>query len=273
MLGQSRFSELELVRRVAEASPGTGMGIEEIRTAVREVLTDRTRIVPLALVAGEPQFTTLEMLAVERQLLDAVERSRNAVGNAIDERAALAILNRYETLRQEQATAVRHVALGRDAIACVNGMAGTGKTFLLQVAREVWEASGREVIGTALAAKAAQTLEEGSGIRSLHLHSLIREIEQGKRTLSSSTVLVLDEAGMVGTAMPWAQANGTNQLHVKRCYGGVKRRRRISFGSVCPNVGRQATFKAQILRMSRNRLRLSCREKRDQASTGQFPSR
>ncbi|MBX3438894.1 MAG: AAA family ATPase [Planctomycetaceae bacterium] len=76
-----------------------------------------------------------------------------------------------------------------------------GKTFLLQVAREVWESAGRDVIGTALAAKAAQTLEEGSGISSLHLHSLLREIEQGKRTLAPKTVLVLDEAGMVGTRM------------------------------------------------------------------------
>lgn len=198
---QSRFSELELLRRVAEASPGTGLGIDEIRANVKVTLGDRSRVVPLAHIAGEAQYTTLEMLTVERNLLEAVDRARNVRSDAVNEPNSLAVLHRYETLRAEQANAVKHVTLGRDAITCVNGMAGTGKTFLLQVAREVWEASGCEIVGTALAAKAAQTLEEGSGIQSVHLHSLIREIEQGKRRFSPATVLVLDEAGMVGTRM------------------------------------------------------------------------
>lgn len=201
MASQSRFSELELVRRVAESAPGTGMGIEDIRNSVRELLSDRTLVFPLAMVAGEPQFTTREMLAIEARLLETVDRLRNAKAELPNETGAKNVLYRYETLRAEQEHAVRHITIGRDGIACVNGMAGTGKTFLLQVAREIWEASGKDVLGTALAAKAAQTLEEGSGISSVHLHSLLRQIEQRKQQLSANTILVLDEAGMVGTRM------------------------------------------------------------------------
>ena len=201
MASQSRFSELELVRRVAEAAPRTGMGIDDIRNSVRNVLCDRALVVPLAMVAGEPQFTTREMLAIEARLLAAVERTRDRIPNLATEACASSMLNRYETLRSEQERAVRHITLGRDGISCVNGMAGTGKTFLLQVAREVWQASGHDVIGTALAAKAAQSLEEGAGISSVHLHSLLRQIEQGKQKLSANAILVLDEAGMVGTRM------------------------------------------------------------------------
>ncbi len=105
MAGQSRFSELELLRRVAEASPGTGLGIDEIRANVWDVLGDRSRVVPLAHVSDEPQLTTLEMLAIERRLLDAVDRSQNALPTRLDESAATAVLNRYETLRAEQASA------------------------------------------------------------------------------------------------------------------------------------------------------------------------
>jgi conjugative relaxase-like TrwC/TraI family protein len=199
--GQSRFSELELVRRVAEAAPGTGLGIADIRNAVREALQDRELIVPLATVSGEAQYTTHEMLSVEKRLLDAVERSAHASIQPLPPADVLAVLTCHPTLRPEQAEAVRHVTLGQGGISCVNGLAGTGKTFMLKVAREIFEAAGHTVIGTALAAKAAQTLEEGSGISSVHLHSLFRELERGKRTLNQSTVVVLDEAGMVGTRM------------------------------------------------------------------------
>ncbi len=78
-------------------------------------------------------------------------------------------------------------------------MAGTGKTTLLQAAREIWNQAGLQVIGTALAAAAARRLEEGSAIPSTHIHKLLSDIQIGRQTLTPSTVLVVDEAGMIGT--------------------------------------------------------------------------
>jgi ATP-dependent exoDNAse (exonuclease V) alpha subunit len=42
-------------------------------------------------------------------------------------------------------------------------------------------------------------LQQGSGIHSQTLHSLLRELDEGHRTLVKTDVVVLDEAGMVGT--------------------------------------------------------------------------
>ena len=50
-----------------------------------------------------------------------------------------------------------------------------------------------------MAGKAADGLQKGSGISSQTLHSLLAEIDGGRLLLDSKHVIVLDEAGMVGT--------------------------------------------------------------------------
>jgi hypothetical protein len=70
---------------------------------------------------------------------------------------------------------------------------------MLGVAREAWEAAGFEVRGVALSGIAAENLESGSGIASRTIASMEHGWEQGREMLASRDVLVIDEAGMVGT--------------------------------------------------------------------------
>jgi hypothetical protein len=83
----------------------------------------------------------------------------------------------------------------------VVGKAGTGKTYALDAAREVWEASGIPVAGVALAARAALELEASAGIRSTTLARLLTRLDDQRAgsPLQPGSVLVVDEAGMVGT--------------------------------------------------------------------------
>ena len=70
---------------------------------------------------------------------------------------------------------------------------------MLGVAREAWEAAGYEVRGAALSGIAAENLESGSGVASRTLASLEHGWGQGRDRLTARDVLVIDEAGMVGT--------------------------------------------------------------------------
>jgi hypothetical protein len=70
---------------------------------------------------------------------------------------------------------------------------------MLGVAREAWEAAGYEVRGVALSGIAAENLESGSGITSRTIASMEHGWNQGRDLLTSRDVLVIDEAGMVGT--------------------------------------------------------------------------
>ena len=126
------------------------------------------------------------------------EKERHEVSDR-DRDAALARAEaRGLVLSGEQAEALTHVTDGRD-LGIVVGYAGTGKSAMLGVAREAWEAAGYEVRGVALSGIAAENLESGSGIASRTIASLEHGWGRGRDVLTSRDVLVIDEAGMVGT--------------------------------------------------------------------------
>ena len=198
---KARFSDIEFLKVAAQEAQCLGFEISEIRAAVESALKTNPELVRLSDKLGEPNFTTKEMLQLEAKLLEVAvglfENSFHRVSTTLVDKH----LELVPSVRSEQAKAVSHITSETNRIACVNGMAGTGKTFMLDVARNVWEENGQHVIGTALAAKAARTLQVASGIKSTHVHALLRDLERGQLTLDSNTVVVLDEAGMIDTRL------------------------------------------------------------------------
>ncbi|MDE3764843.1 Ti-type conjugative transfer relaxase TraA [Sinorhizobium meliloti] len=151
-------------------------------------------------------FTTREMLRLEYAMAQSAEVLSRRKGFGVSNARAAAAVRSIETadtekpfrLDPEQVDAVRHVT--RDnAIAAVVGLAGAGKSTLLAAARVAWEGEGRRVIGAALAGKAAEGLEDSSGIRSRTLASWELAWESGRKQLNRGDVLVIDEAGMVSS--------------------------------------------------------------------------
>lgn len=144
------------------------------------------------------RYSTTEMIAVEKAMADSADRMADSrtfgVARTHTERA----LAERPFLSGEQSQAVRHLT-GPERIGAVVGMAGAGKSTMLGTARQAWEAEGYRVMGAALAGKAAEGLEESSGIASRTLASWERSWERGRDTLGPRSVLVIDEAGMVGS--------------------------------------------------------------------------
>ncbi len=151
---------------------------------------------------GDDRFTSRQMIETEQRLQRAselmAERERHRVGEK-DQASALARAEeRGLLLSGEQRNAFEHVT-GTRGLAIVVGYAGTGKSAMLGVAREAWESAGYNVRGAALSGIAAEGLEQGSGIASRTIASLEHQWGQGREPLTSHDVLVIDEAGMVGT--------------------------------------------------------------------------
>lgn len=142
------------------------------------------------------------MIETEQRLHHAAERMAGQGQHAVsdqDRATALAdAKHRGLVLSVEQIDALEHITDSR-GLGVVVGFAGTGKSTMLGVARQAWAAAGYEVRGAALSGIAAENLEGGSGISSRTLASMENSWGQGRDLLTESDVLVIDEAGMVGT--------------------------------------------------------------------------
>lgn len=151
---------------------------------------------------GSERFTSLDMIEVEARLERAsaslAECQLHKVSERDSDRALASAEARGLSLSGEQRAAFDHATSAKDLCVIV-GYAGTGKSAMLGVAREAWEAAGYEVRGAALSGIAAENLEAGSSIASRTIASMEHGWEQGRDLLNSRDVLVIDEAGMVGT--------------------------------------------------------------------------
>ena len=143
----------------------------------------------------QERFTTRAMLATEQRMEQAAGELAGRQAHRVNLRRRLA---ESTTLGREQVLAFRHVTQAQD-LAVVVGYAGTGKSTMLGEARAAWEADGYRVVGAALSGIAAEQLEGGAGIASRTVHSLLFQWEQGREGLTARDVLVVDEAGMIGS--------------------------------------------------------------------------
>ena len=151
---------------------------------------------------GEDRFTSRQMIETEQRMQRAAEimaeRERHRVSGKDREAALRAASQRGLDLSGEQRAAFEHVT-DRQDLSVIVGYAGTGKSAMLGVAREAWEDAGFNVRGAALAGIAAEGLENGSGIASRTIASMEHGWANGRDLLTARDVLVIDEAGMVGT--------------------------------------------------------------------------
>ncbi|WP_342657283.1 Ti-type conjugative transfer relaxase TraA [Sphingomonas sp. NY01] len=151
---------------------------------------------------GDERFTSREMIEAEQRMQRAAALMAERAPHRVDENQRAAALARADVgglvLTGEQRAAFEHVT-GERGLSVVVGYAGTGKSAMLGVAREAWELADRNVRGAALSGIAAEGLENGSGIASRTIASMEHGWAQGRDMLSARDVLVIDEAGMVGT--------------------------------------------------------------------------
>jgi Ti-type conjugative transfer relaxase TraA len=187
------FQRRDVVRVIAQAAT-QGAGLDDM-----EARADAFLMSEHAVTVSVARWTTPEMLAIERRTAEVALAGLGA-GHAVvaPELVEEAIASR-PSLGADQARAVRSITGPGDSVSVVIGPAGTGKTFALDAARDAWAASGQRVVGVALAARAAAQLQLGAGIPSQTADRLLVALAGGKRRLDERTVLVVDEAGMLGT--------------------------------------------------------------------------
>jgi AAA domain/TrwC relaxase len=171
----------------------------ELEDLADRFLAERTVSVVADRAVEERRWSTPELLAVEQRLVaTAVDRTdeQTAVVSHDGVRATLAA---HPTAGQDQQTMVRDLCQGGSGVAVVVGRAGTGKTFALGIARHAWQLDGYRLLAAAPTGIATMSLQ-GEGFEDVATcDRLLGDLDRGRDQLDAHTVLVIDEAGMVGS--------------------------------------------------------------------------
>lgn len=153
----------------------------------------------LSAVPTGSRWTTRELLAIEDAALQTARGRAHEPAGIADHDALAAAMTAYPTLSDEQAHAVAQLTVGEGGIIVLAAPAGTGKTFTLAAARHAWEHAGYTVHGAALAGIAANRLQRDADIPAATATRFLRDLTEHPDLLDARSVVVVDEAAMVGT--------------------------------------------------------------------------
>jgi ATP-dependent exoDNAse (exonuclease V) alpha subunit len=133
------------------------------------------------------------IIAEEEHILDIVDES--------DNRARLDVRPQdFDDLSADQQRAIRNIAVSPCLVQPLQAPAGAGKTHSLKALRAAAHRARKEVLVLAPTGKAVdEAMTEGAGDRGLTVAKALAMIENNKLDVTRSTLVVVDEASMVGT--------------------------------------------------------------------------
>ena len=140
---------------------------------------------------GSIRYTAADLVAEERAIIQVMGRRHSA-----------AVLPSVDTagLSADQARAVTAIATSDRLVQPLSAPAGAGKTHSLRALRAAAHEAGKRVLVAAATGRAVDVaVREQAGDHGATLDALLGRLERGTEVLDADTVVVVDEAGMVGT--------------------------------------------------------------------------
>jgi conjugative relaxase-like TrwC/TraI family protein len=171
----------------------------ELEDLTDRFLTERAVSVVVERAVEERRWSTPELLGVEQRLVAGATGRSGEQTAVVSHEAVRTALQAHPSAGEDQQGMVRDVCQGGAGVAVVVGRAGTGKTFALGVARHGWQLDGYRPLACAPTGIATVSLE-GEGFEEVATcDRLLADLDGDRETLDSRTVLVVDEAGMLGS--------------------------------------------------------------------------
>jgi len=193
----STFARPDVLVALGAGLAGTGRS--ELEALADRFLGERAVSVVADRALEERRWSTPDLLAVEQRLV-AGATGRTAEQTAtVSHEAVRDALTAHPTAGADQQAMVRDLCQGGQGVALVVGRAGTGKTFALGVARHAWQLDGYRLLAAAPTGIATLSLQ-GEGFEEVATcDRLLLDLDKDREQLDARTVLVVDEAGMVGS--------------------------------------------------------------------------
>jgi conjugative relaxase-like TrwC/TraI family protein len=198
----STFTRTDVVDALAKwlpVAPSAHQALTQAEEAAHRFLAERAVRVAHDRRLGVECYSTPELLALERQLVDsAVDRADQGCA-VVRPDIVRQFLDRHTTAGEDQAAMVRDLTQRGDGVAVVVGRAGSGKTWALGLTREAFELDGYQVLGCAPTGIATVGLADEGFTDARTVDRLLLDLQHRWVELDGRTVLVVDEAAMVAT--------------------------------------------------------------------------
>jgi conjugative relaxase-like TrwC/TraI family protein len=246
---RKRIGRADLITAVCDTMPAGVTSLDHAQDLVDLVL--KLPVSPVVELPRGPshlthnqRYTTPDILAAELSGL-AAARTGYAGDSAVLPRqaaeaamAAFARARGFELSAEQRQVAMRLLTSGH-AVDAVIGVAGSGKTVLMQVIHQAYQAGGKTVRGTSTAAVAAAGLQAQTGIGSATIASWLRKISRGDG-LAGVDVLVVDEGAMVddralAALLEAAKVSGTKVIAI----GDPMQLKAVGVGGLFAGIHRQ----------------------------------
>ncbi len=194
---QSVIERRELLRAVAACLVGTRPAEPRAAMEVDRLLRRKAFLEIAQDALGRPLYSTPDMVAVERQAVEFAQALTQDSKHELYD-GLVAATCRAKGLSREQ-TEAAVAATRASGIAVIEGAPGSGKTTTLAPIVTAYQEAGYRVIGAASAWRIAHALRDDLGIEAYANASLLERLRLGHETLDAKTVLIVDEAGLVGS--------------------------------------------------------------------------
>lgn len=162
--------------------------LERISQKEAQAAMERLRLVKLGRMERgknrkDVYVTTEANIRQEHDIIERMKQGKGIIPKTISMEQSKALLHRVATEEnltpnEEQTAVLHHIMTSTDRFLCVQGLAGTGKTYTMNALRELCEAENIKVRGICFTGKAADGLKKESSIPSSTIHSFLGKLEK-----------------------------------------------------------------------------------------------
>ena len=147
-------------------------------------------------VSPAMQFTTPAMVELERETIQKMIAGQGTQEAIVGGQMRAEMLSQQANFYESQKQALEEILASKDRIFALEGLAGTGKTTLLEAVRKSAEEAGYTLKGLTPTSRSAQKLAE-AGIETETIQRFLKR--EAKPADGKQILYVLDESSMVST--------------------------------------------------------------------------
>jgi hypothetical protein len=178
--------------------------IEELNQALDNKIEAKLLYLGKDPYTEQTMLTTPWQLTLETETLQRIENNKNVLEPISSHRYLTDFIKKYQTkgnftLTPSQTSALKDFLTCKDRFMAIQGFAGTGKTTLLNIVREIASEKGYTIRGVTVGSSAANEMTDKSGIKTDVFPVVYNELKRAPKGSLEKTIFIVDEASMLSS--------------------------------------------------------------------------